>query len=60
MVASALKAATPEAEVCVALEPEELGARLLFILRGHGGDQFTIHILLGALVRNGCAADLPG
>jgi uncharacterized protein (TIGR02391 family) len=35
-----LKAAIPDAEVVLGLEPEELGAKLLFILRQHGGSQF--------------------
>jgi uncharacterized protein (TIGR02391 family) len=59
MVAGPLKAAIPEAEVFVALEPEELGSRLLFILRDHGGDKFTIHLLLGALVRPGAGSLYP-
>jgi uncharacterized protein (TIGR02391 family) len=35
-----LKAAIPDAEVLLNLEPEELGAKLLFVLRQHGGSQF--------------------
>lgn len=49
MVAGPLKAAIPDAEVFVALEPEELGSKLLFILRDHCGDKFTIRSLLEAL-----------
>jgi uncharacterized protein (TIGR02391 family) len=35
-----LKAAIPDAEVLLALEPEELGAKILFLLQRHGGSQF--------------------
>jgi uncharacterized protein (TIGR02391 family) len=35
-----LKAAIPDVSVLLTLEPEELGAKLLFILRQHGGSQF--------------------
>ncbi len=59
MVAGALKTAIPDAEVMIALEPEELGSRLLFLLRDHGGDKFTIHILLSALVRPGAEPLYP-
>jgi uncharacterized protein (TIGR02391 family) len=59
MVAGPLKTAIPDAETFIALEPEELGTRLLFILRDHGGDKFTIHILLGALVQMGAPPIYP-
>lgn len=36
-----LKTAMPDAEVVLALEPEELAGKLLFILRQHGGNMFN-------------------
>jgi uncharacterized protein (TIGR02391 family) len=35
-----IKAAFPDGEVLINLEPEELGAKLLFLLREHGGNSF--------------------
>ncbi len=37
-----LKAAIPDTEVLLGLEPEELGAKLLFILQQYGGTRFHI------------------
>ena len=36
-----LRAAIPDAEAVLALEPEELAGKLLFILRQHGGNMFN-------------------
>lgn len=36
-----LRAAIPDAEIVLALEPEELAGKLLFILRQHGGHMFN-------------------
>ncbi len=46
-----LAALIPDAEALLALEPEELGAKLLFIYRQHGGREFHFGNLI---------AELPG
>lgn len=44
-----LKAMIPDVEVILALEPEELAGKLLFVLRQHGGNMFQLGNIEGEL-----------
>ena len=44
-----LKAMMPDAETVLAFEPEELGAKLIFLLRQYGGNMFNLANIEGEL-----------